>query len=231
VTSRAVEGFLPSTSGFRFANSFPHVPVRRIGTPGVVSIGIGDAANGLCGGMVFAARDYFDARRPPPDQTEAPGEGLLFDYLVARLFDSFNLPFGPATYLGLMSPMLPDGETFWSRIGLAPRGRAWRMANEWPKVRADVDAGRPSPLGLVRIKSTNPMDLKHDHQVLAYGYEQEGGAVSVRLYDPNHPRRDDVTMAFDVTDPSRPMPVTTSPAGAPVYAFFRINYASVVPPV
>lgn len=225
-----VPGFLPSTSGFRFSNSFPHVPVRRIGVPGVLSVGIGDAANGLCGGMAFAARDYFEAGRSMPDDVEAPSEGPLFDYLVARLFDSFNLPFGPATYLALMSPALPDGETFWSRLGLAPHGRAWRMANEWPKVRADIDAGRPSPLGLVRIKSTNPVDLKHDHQVLTYGYELEGSALTLRLYDPNHPGKDDVTMSLDLADPTRPSPVTVSPPGSPVFAFFRINYSRAAPP-
>ena len=225
-----VPGFLPSSSGFRFANTFPHVPVRRIGVPGVLSVEIGDAANGLCGGMAFAARDYFEAGKPRPDLAVAPGDGPLFDYLVARLFDSFNLPFGPATYLALMSPALPDGETFWSRLGLAPHGRAWRMVNEWPKVRADIDGGHPSPLGLVRIKSTNPVDLKQDHQVLAYGYELEESALTLRLYDPNHPGRDDVTMSLDVADPTRPIPVTVSPPGPRVYAFFRINYARATPP-
>ncbi|MCI0635653.1 MAG: hypothetical protein L0206_17315 [Actinobacteria bacterium] len=53
-----VPGFLPSTSGFRFANAFSNVPVRRIGIPSVISVPIGDASNGLCGGMAFAARDY-----------------------------------------------------------------------------------------------------------------------------------------------------------------------------
>jgi hypothetical protein len=230
MTKRDVPGFLPSSAGFRFPNSFPHVPVRRIGVPGVLSVGIGDAANGLCGGMAFAARDYFEAKRPMPDDTEAPGEGALFDYLVERLFDSFNLPFGPATYLALMSPALPDAETFWSRLGLAPHGRAWRMVTEWPKVRADIDAGHPSPLGLVRIKSTNPMDLKHDHQVLAYGYDLDGTALTLRLYDPNHPGGDDVTMTLDIADATRPIPVTASPPGPPVYAFFRINYVRATPP-
>jgi hypothetical protein len=230
MTTRDVPGFLPSSSGFRFANSFPHVPVRRIGIPGVLSIGIGDAANGLCGGMAFAARDYFEAGRPIPADADAPGEGPLFDYLVARLFDSFNLPFGPAAYLGLMSPALPDGESFWAGLGLAPHGRAWRMASEWPKIRADIDAGLPSPVGLVRIKSSNPMDLKHDHQVLAYGYELDTSALTLRLYDPNHPGRDDVAMSLDLADPARPIGVTSSPPGPPVFAFFRINFRAATPP-
>lgn len=230
MTNAAVPGFLPSSWGFRFPNSFPNVPVRRIGIPGVLSIGIGDAANGLCGGMAFAARDYFEAKVPIPDDAEPPSEGPLFEYLVERLFDSFNLPLGPTTYLALMSPALADGETFWSRLGLAPHGRAWRMANEWPKIRADIDAGHPSPLGLVRIKSTNPMDLKHDHQVLAYGYDVQGSAVTLRIYDSNHPGRDDVTMSLDIADPARPISVSVSPPGPAVYAFFRIGYTRAAPP-
>jgi hypothetical protein len=57
VAGHAVPGFLPSRQGFRFANDFPHVPLRWIGVPGVIRIPIGDASNGLCGGMAFAARD------------------------------------------------------------------------------------------------------------------------------------------------------------------------------
>lgn len=109
--SGTVSGFLPSTSGFRFGNSFPRLPLGRIGVPGVFSLGIGDASNGLCGGMAFAARDYFEANRAPPPAHTAPNEGPLFDYLVDRLFDSFELPLGPIRYLQLMNPMLRDGET------------------------------------------------------------------------------------------------------------------------
>jgi hypothetical protein len=231
MTSRTVPGFLPSTSGFRFANTFPHVPVRRIGIADVVSVPIGDAANGLCGGMAFAVRDYFEADRPPPDQTVPPVEGTLFDYLVDRLFDSFELPAGPARYLELMSPALSDGETFLNRLGLVPHGRAWRMVRmEWPKIRADIDAGHPSTLGLVRVKSTNPFDLKENHQVLAYGYDLEHSSLTLRLYDPNLPGRDDVTLSLDPADPSRSITVATAPSGPPVFAFFRSGYMAKAPP-
>jgi hypothetical protein len=227
----AVPGFSPKDFGFRFANDFPKVPLRRIGIPGLVSIPIGDASNGLCGGMVFAARDYFEAGRRPPRATTAPSSGPLYKYLVSRLFDSFNLPYGPARYLQLMYPALPDGETLWSRLGLGPHGRAWIMAREeWPKVRTDIDSGHPSALGLVRIKSSNPFDLKHDHQVLAYAYELDGSRVTLRLYDPNWPRRDDISMSLDIDDPSRPIDVDVQPPDWPVYAFFRVNYRLAAPP-
>jgi hypothetical protein len=230
--SGGVEGFLPSTSAFRFPNSFPHVPLRRIGVPGLVSVPIGDAANGLCGGMAFAARDLFEARRPPPPDTDPPAEGSpLFGYLVDRLFASFDLPFGPVRYLELMNPAVPDGETFWSRIGLAPHGRAWRNAGEWPKVRADIDAGHPSPMGLVRTISTDPFDLKENHQVLAYAYWASPGTVTLRIYDPNLPGRDDVrlTLAPSSAASTRPL-VRREPPGAPIHAFFRIPYRPATPP-
>lgn len=228
---RMVPGFLPSTSGFRFANSFPHVPVRRIGIPGVISLGIGDASDGLCGGMAFAVRDYFEAGRPPSTDTAPPAEGPLFDYLVGRLFDSFDLPLGPGRYLQLMSPLLPDGETVLSRLGVTPHGRAWRMVRqEWPKVRADIDAGHPSPLGLVKVKSSNPFDLKENHQVLAFGYELVEETVVLHLYDPNLPGRDDVTLSLGLADPSRPAALAVFPPGRRVLAFFRVPYRSAPPP-
>ena len=229
--TRAVPGFLPSTSGFAFPNRFPRVPVRSIGIPGIVSVPIGDASNGLCGGMAFAARDYFEAGKPPPEVAEPPGEGPLFDYFVDRLFDSFDLPLGPARYLKLMSPHLPDGETFLSRLGIGPRGRAWQMIREeWPKVRADIDAGHPSLLGLVRVMSNNPLDLKENHQVLAYAYDLEDSALTLRLYDPNLPNRDDVTMSLSLADPNAPTPVRSFPGGPRIFAFFRVPYARSSPP-
>ncbi len=231
MTSRVVPGFLPSTSGFRFSNSFPRVPVRNIGIPGVITIPIGDASNGLCGGMAFAVCDYFEAGRTPPANTTPPSRGALFDYLVDRLFDSFDLPFGPGRYLQLMSPLLPDGDTLWTRLGIAPHGRAWRtIREEWPKVRRDIDDGHPSPLGLVRVKSNDPRDLKENHQVLAYGYDLVGTSLTLRVYDPNRPGRDDVTLSLGIGDPTRPAAVRMFPAGAPVFAFFRASYRAKPPP-
>jgi hypothetical protein len=229
---RTVPGFLPSATGLHFPNSFPHVPVRRIGIPGLISVPIGDASNGLCGGMAFAARDYFEAGRPPPGDIGPPAEGALFDYLVDRLFASFELPRGPLRYLELMNPALPDGETLLSRLGLGPRGRSWRMIREeWPRIRADIDAGHPSALGLVKVRSLDPFDLKYNHQVLAYGYRVTGGRLTLRLYDPNWPDRDDVTLSLGIVDPARPVSVTMSPTSdRPVIGFFRVGYRPALPP-
>jgi hypothetical protein len=35
-------------------------------------LSLGDPTNGLCGGMVFTARDFLEARRPVPADTQPP---------------------------------------------------------------------------------------------------------------------------------------------------------------
>jgi hypothetical protein len=227
-----VPGFLPSNAGFRFPNSFPRVPVRRIGIPGVLSIPMGDASNGLCGGMAFAARDYFEADRPPPKDSEPPGESSpLFRYIVDRLLDSFDLPLGPSRYLELMNPGLSDGDSVLARLGIGPHGRAWQMIREeWPKVRTDIDGGHPSALGLVRVKSLNPLDLKLNHQVLAYGYRTDDGSLALRIYDPNRPGDDELTLTLQISDPRRPSSIRSTLPGSPVVSFFRVPYRPKQPP-
>ncbi len=245
VVRGVVSGFLPSTSGFHFSNSsFPHVPDLKIDVLGQ-QIAIGDAANGLCGGMVFAARDYFEAGISIPPDTTNPSSGPLFDYIVRRLFDSFNLllplpplpplpgifftptpPFGPGplTYMHLMNPALPDHETVASKVGFAYRGKAWIMINdEWPKIKADIDSGQLSPIALVEIKSLDPTQMGKNHQVLAYGYDLDGADLMIRLYDPNNPNDDTVTMSLSIAEPEHTTSVTNSVVPT-VWCFFRPIY-------
>ena len=129
-----IDGFLPSTSGFHFPNSFPHVPLRTVHVPELaVEIPILDAANGLCGGMVYAVRDYFEHGMPPPALTAPPSDGPLFDYLVQRLFESWDLPGGVLRYLYLMNPELPDVDSPLTRLDPFAHARARVMIEEeWP---------------------------------------------------------------------------------------------------
>lgn len=93
-TIKMVPGFKPSTAGFHFFNSWSQPPSLTINVLGQ-QIPIFDASNGMCGGMVFAVRDYFEARIPVWPDTTPPPSGTLFDYIVKRLFDSFNLLLPP----------------------------------------------------------------------------------------------------------------------------------------
>jgi hypothetical protein len=219
VASRFVPGFKPGTSAFHFPNQFPRGPVLSLPVPGLGRIPIGDAANGLCGGMAFAVRDLFTAGRPPPPDTVPPAnDSPLFRYLVRRLFDSFDLPVGPLRYFHRMN--LPDGDTE------TKHGLAWRtLVEEWPLVRRDLDEGLLSPLGLIRIRSPNPLEMGRNHQVLAYGYELDEATRDLRLYvyDPGYPDNNRLTLALNLAEPTQPVPLVY-PHGEAFRGFFRTRY-------
>jgi hypothetical protein len=59
--------------------------------------------------------------------------------------------------------------------------------------------------------------------VLAWGYDLEGTGLTLRLYDPNHPDDDGVTMSLDLGHPRRATPVTCSDGGT-VWCFLRTGY-------
>jgi Repeat of unknown function (DUF346) len=228
-----VPGFLPSTSGLHFPNTFPSEPHFTIPV-GAVNMPIGDASNGLCGGMVFTTRDYFQAGSPPPETTAPPPSGPLYDHIVRRLYMSFELPYGPWHYIHLMNPDLPDHETDLSRIGLAPHGRAWEMINgAWPRIRADLDAGRLAPMALVTIKTHDPFQMGENHQILAYGYELDGRDLQIFVYDPNFPDDDWTVITLDIGDPQHTTPVSyTGTVGGDktIWCFFYVGYTFWAPP-
>lgn len=222
-----VQDFLPSRWGFHFTNFFPRQPLFYVSL-GLGQLPIGNAVNGMCGGMIFAARDYFEAGLTPPPDTTAPTQGLLYSYLVQRLFDSFDLPWGPIRYLYLMNPAVPDDE---ARFGFGPHGRAWVMIREeWPKIKADLERGLLCSLGLIRLKSHDWRSIGKNHQVLAYGYELNGDDLAIHVYDPNHPDNDDLTLSLNLGDPWHATPVSYS-ASETVYCFFRTNYTFSPPPI
>jgi hypothetical protein len=225
------EGFLPSRHGFMFTNSWPPAPGVRIATP-LGTLGIGNAARGLCGGMVFAALDYWHAGTCPPAARPAPGSEL-YRYVVRRLVESWRIPSGVARYYLWMT--LPDGDRAAAVRGrrvLTRRGVSWRtIAAGWPRVRASLDEGIPVPLGLVTVASANPMQLGHNHQALAFGYALSGREVALRVYDPNAGPRDDIGIWFDASSPSRPTAFRHNlNLARPVRGFFPVAYSRAVPP-
>ena len=214
--------FLPSRDGFAFTNAWPPAPAVEIPTP-FGTIGIGNAALGLCGGMVFAALDYWHARiRPPADRPE-PGSPL-YRYVVRRLVESWRLPAGVAQYYRWMN--LPDGD---GRAG-ARRGTAGRTAaDQWPRVKASLDRGIPVPLGLVTVAGPNPLRLGHNHQALAYGYTRSGDEVTLRVYDPNAGPDDGVGIRFGPSAPGLEFAHNLDLA-RPVRGFFLVPYSPAAPP-
>ena len=99
--------FTASRNGFAFLNSWPSEPAVSISTP-FGPINIGNAEAGLCGGMVYAAMDYWYAGVSCPSSQPAPASGL-YKFLVRRIVDSWNVPVGVTQYYTWMT--LPDADS------------------------------------------------------------------------------------------------------------------------
>ncbi|HET8657632.1 MAG TPA: hypothetical protein VFM55_01385 [Micromonosporaceae bacterium] len=218
--------FLPSRDGFAFVNSWPSQPAVVRPTP-LGTLTLGDAAAGLCGGMVFAALDYWQSGTPPPSQRPEAGHPL-YGFIVHRLVDSWSLPVGVAQYYQWMK--LPDSDATFTLLGRPIRGRrglAWRtVTQQWPQVSRDLDRGAPVPLGVVTVASTDPRNLAHNHQVLACDYEATNGRATIQVYDPNRGRRDDIFISFDTGTPTGPTAFAHNLGigERPIRGFFQTTY-------
>lgn len=224
-TPVAVPDFLPSRNALQFTNTFPSGELMRLRMPDpFADIPIGDAADGLCGGMAFLTADYYHhGSRAPRDTTAPAPDTPLLANLVLRLLHSFDIPDGVAEFLTLMSPLYGDSDN------IVDNGRAWSMAHvQWPRVRNCIDEGRLCPLNLICVRSLLPTDLGQNHQVLVYAYALAGNHLTMRVYDPNsaHGSPDDVTLSLDLSRTDRRIRVhhTIGLDGGPVYAFFVPPY-------
>ena len=234
MTTIRVPGFLPSAVGLHFANAFPHVPLREVRLQGIAMLSIGDAANGLCGGMAYTVADLFHAHLAPPPDDHPPAAGPRLESIVDRQIDSFADGKVPLRFYSLMDPSRPDREPFWApwlgRLGIDRHSRTYVMVHEeWPPIRAELDAGRLVPLGLVRVIDRDPRLLGNNHQVVAFGYDLDGDHLALRVYDPNLPTHDDVTLSLDVSDPMAVVKPTYTGGRPDVVCFFRTPYSPADP--
>ena len=155
-------GFKPSRHGFRFRNWYPEHII-----------------NALCGGMCFAAMDYYLAEKEIPQQDDVPQQDTpLYLYLVSRQMNSFGrLGRGVAKLLHWMS--LPDERLQQKTYG------------EFTDVLASLDRGQAVNLYLVYNTARDGFNPTKNHQVLAYGYSISEHSTRILIYDPNHPCDDE----------------------------------------
>ncbi len=227
--------FVPSQDGFHFPNWFSgfmlpfSVPLIHLKV---------DSHYGLCGGMSAGAYDFLLANRQIPATEDVPNTGTVFQrYLFRRAIDSFAMGETVLQFARWMA--LPE---------LGTNGTYALTMGEYQQICALLDQQRLVPLGLVYMKGKNPQEIArnvwNNHQVLAYGHvENPDGTIDVRIYDPNEPKNDDVTLHAEKVPvgESAGEPLyglatiekgkkRTVPVDPPVYGFFRIPYQPVEPP-
>lgn len=173
----AMTPFDPATQGFRFANTFINdfVPTMNIRT------------GGLCGGMTYAALDWYNAHLPIPNQDYRPAKGSpLQTYLYSRQVHSIMANIDSWVDVLLNLADLGGDDRFRADFDGKPDGQL-------AELRSSVDRGVPVPLMLQGAKGRSG-----DHQVLAIGYDlgrYQGdlGANQADLViftcDPNNPGR------------------------------------------
>lgn len=221
--ARSFSNFVPSRDGFQFRNGFQ----------GSI-IGTGESAYGLCGGMSFAAADYFLANRPVPADAAAPQSGTpLFNYIYSRQATSF----GTIGSMGLKFVewmQLPD---------TGPGSAHARTLEELPHITAALSRGEPIVLGLVLTSTAAKGKAWDNHQVLAFAQAPVGGTdlaapgagserpatatTILRIYDSNFPRRDDVTIAITADRIVQHIPGRRDIS---IRGFFRMAYSPIDPP-
>jgi hypothetical protein len=221
----AVPGFRPSVHGFRYANRWPPGPTIRLGPLDPRLIGIGDASAGLCGGMVATVRDLFEAGIAPPADAHPPADGSpRFRAIVRRQVQSLAWGRVPLRYWDLQA-WRPDPPAGLAAVLRREPARVVAVEREWPRVRAAIEAGRLPVVGLVRVAGWSPRLLTVNHQVLGYAFEEDEAGFRIRVYDPNHPGRDDVELRAEIAPldgrPARERIRLAQSTGEPLLGFFR----------
>ncbi|OGO60443.1 MAG: hypothetical protein A2032_01420 [Chloroflexi bacterium RBG_19FT_COMBO_49_13] len=200
--------FLPSEHGFRFVNSFSGY-FLPFSTPAFMGSRKVSAKYGLCGGMCAAAYDFALAGRAIPEKKDIPNQGTrLQRYLFRRQMDSLG---GMAQQIVKVAQWtsMPDDTLF---------GTQAHTADEFNPIRQKLNDQNPVVLALIYEHASTLKQLSrlifNNHQVLAYGYQQDaGGGITIHIYDPNLPGRDDVVIRsepvvlVELTSPSGPQTV------------------------
>jgi len=203
--------FDPSRDAFAFRNTFTNkMSIARIPIT---------ETRGRCGGMAFAALDHWHAKIPIPATEELPPDGEpLADYIHDRMRTSMIDNWERFVFF----MRCPD-----QRIPFAgPTVPRLVREEELPKLIALLSDGEPQPIGLTQAHDQHGLAM--DHQVVAYGYEQEGGRTRIFIWDNRYGRREDV-LEFSTAYKPDDRAIRHSD-GSQWRGFFVERYTAKVPP-
>jgi len=148
--------------GFAFTNWFTFdlsvTPLLRLGR----------ISPGLCGGMAYAALDYYHAGVPAPAMMTPPPQGTpLCRYLIERQVASNSVA-------------LVAQVARWT-VCDAARLQAQMLARELPALRERLQ--RDEPAVLLFVRATTMGQMTHNHQVVACAYDEDqySGAMRVAI--------------------------------------------------
>ncbi len=211
--------FVPSRHGWMFPNAWENGAWDI--TLGGHSYTIG--LRGRCGGMAFAALDFFRSGIEAADLhgREMPeGSSALARYLMRRQIESIGTGLGSNIGKFALMTYLPTG----GPIGAAALTRKRELGN----VLVSMSAGNPVPLGLIVAERFSGIGL--NHQVVAWGAVRSEDGMRIRIYDPNFPTRDDVELRVEWAGEGRILEYVAGTPRKEWRALFVAHYTPRTPP-
>lgn len=173
--------------------------------------------------MAAAAADYFLAGHLPPAESALPARGsVLYEYLFLRQAQSFGP--GIATALKFAE---------WTAKSDAELNT---LTNGEMDVLARALRERPVvPIGLIIARPGGPRGartISDNHQVLALGLERSDGVATIRVYDPNFPKDDNVAIILNLLNTKQPVGIRNRPKGraTAIRGVFVLPYEKTEPP-
>jgi hypothetical protein len=216
--------FTPLIHGFSFQNNFPGIPFiirkKSIINELVHILFFRNNSYGLCGGMCFAALDYFYSEKEIPYIESTPEAGdFLHSYIFKRQNDTYG-HFGKFISKFILWSLISD---------IKLQSNTYK---EFSDIQLFLDRKQPIVLGLVYVHLSKSIAIWSNHQVIAYKYEIDSEKNTVYLYDPNFPGREDIVIELVKTEKGLQciQRDLQSNAGIAVRGFFKIPYSSNVPP-
>lgn len=183
----AMTNFNPSVEGFHFANTFTNDLFPKALSHTGLSRNLVET-DGLCGGMVYAALDYYYGHKPIPNLNYRPATGTkLAHYIYQREVHSIEKNL--TEWINMR--VKPGG----SRVHLFRRGLNGTQGGPLARLTDYINQGRPVVLDLKGVKNKSG-----DHQVLAIGYDlgryrgdfgPHESDVKIEIYNPNDPDNTD----------------------------------------
>jgi hypothetical protein len=212
--------FQPKINGFQFVNRF-----SGLFLPIALPFGLGqpNSIYGLCGGMSAAAADFLLAGRkiPATDTIPATGEPL-HRYLYQRQMDS----------LGAFGDTMLRFVDWMGRPDEGPQGTEKLNLTEFEnKIRSRLNNFRPVVLGMLYVKWSDSREVWLNHQVLAYRYTRTPDLLKIDIYDPNYPKRNDISIEAEKTASGLKCVQRIGTTSKKLYGFFAIPHTPVIPPL
>lgn len=197
--------FVPAKHGFKFSNNDIEWEIF-----GFIR------GHFLCGGMVYAALDYFGTRKPIPSTTTPTPVGTpLNDYIHSR----------QSTAHGYTVRRLVASKVALFFTASREQWFVDSLASEFDKIRSHIAGGKPVPLFLVKDGFTG-------HHVLVIGCASSPSIENpiLLIYDPNRPG--DIGRIFVDYQGKKLLNSSSSAAsGTPMVGFFvDPNYTEKTPP-